>query len=160
MKSNIKNGPSDPNDPAGKGQKNKKYGAKDLAYVIAIVAIAVFTVTFTVNSLVGGGVLKKWATTNITPPRDVAWMNRQITTTPQQILRVYNGDEFEYTSPNGFWMTEGHGGRKFFHNSCVPGETRSFSFYELPQEGTTISIHGQGKDIFEMRFRISHPKRK
>jgi len=218
MKSKIKSDPGNSEDP----QENKKnYTAKDLAYIIAIVAIAVFTVTFSINNLVGGGILriswywmiilsvvglflfglwtnkvnkaslrnifittlvisvfmvpiaaffgeknsnfkelKKWATTDTTPPRDVTWMNRQITAAPQQILKVYNGDEVEYISPNGFWVIEGYSGRKFFHNPCTPGETRSFSFYELPQEGTTVSIYGQGGDSFEMRFRISqHPKR-
>lgn len=129
---------------------------KKAAIVVMVISFVMMPLTAIFGPKANAKELASWMTSDTTPPRNVAWMNRQITTVPQQVFRVYNGDEFEYSSSQGFWIVEGYNGRKFFHNPCVPGETRSFTFYELPREGTPISI--QGAETFEMRFRVSQPR--
>ena len=71
---------------------------------------------------------------------------------PQKLLTIYNGDEFEYLSPKGFWVLHGNG-QRFYHNpSTHPNDLRSFFFSEIPPEGRTISIAGE--DEFQINFRV------
>jgi len=86
------------------------------------------------------------------PPRDTQWMTWRVTTQKVKLIRVYNGDWFEYKSPKGFWITHENGNR-FYHNpSSKQGKIREFPFSEMPSQGGIISIHGEG--AFDLSFRI------
>ncbi|MDI6751432.1 MAG: hypothetical protein QME07_01025 [bacterium] len=89
---------------------------------------------------------------SVTKPRDTQWMRWRVTKNPTQVIRVYDGDIFQYKSPKGFWVTDEYK-NSYYHNPSKLDEVREFSFYDALPEGEIISIYGN-ESSFELLFRI------
>jgi len=88
------------------------------------------------------------------PPRDTQWMSWNVDNFPTKLIKIYNGDIFEYKSPEGFWLKD-EANKTYYHNpSAYPGEIRSFTFYNVKPEGEYMYIFGNGG--FQMLFKIKH----
>jgi hypothetical protein len=86
-------------------------------------------------------------------PRDTQMMAWIVTTSPEELIKAYNGDTFEYKSPYGFWIIEEDGDKHYHNPSSKPGEVREFSFYDMNPGGEIVKIVGENK--FQLSFQIT-----
>jgi hypothetical protein len=88
-------------------------------------------------------------------PRDTQWQRVGVVQEPQELLRIYEGDEFLYKSPVGFWVIDPQG-KKYYHNpSANREEIRSFNFYNVKEEGEIVSIKApEGQSKFQMSYKV------
>ena len=105
-------------------------------------------------------ILNPKSQTAIQLPRDVGWMTWNVKKVPTKLCRIYEGDQFEYISPSGFWIFEKKGKKiinSFYHNpSAKPGEVRSFPFYDIPPQGEVIFI--KGNNNFQLQYRLKNKR--
>lgn len=92
------------------------------------------------------------------PPRNTEMLRQRVSKDPARLLRVYNGDKFEYWSPKDFKIVEMRNGVQtgsHIHNQSNGGEKRFFSFYDLPAEGIEAHIVSLDGSEFEMEFQVT-----